>query len=69
MEIEGTEEIFETVDRLFPELLELLRQKHPELTTLYQQRYKYTQNVYPIVMRLHNAYQILRAYVTLKRQR
>jgi hypothetical protein len=69
MEIEGCEEIFETVDSIFPELVELLKQKHPELVTLYKQRYEYTKGLYNLTTRLHNAYQILRAYVTLKQRR
>jgi len=69
MEIEGTEEIFKTVDEIFPELVELLKQKRPELVKLYEQRYEYTKGLYNLTTRLHNAYQILRAYVTLKRQR
>ena len=61
-------EIFEEVDRVFPELIELLKRKNPELVALYKQRYEYTQNAYPQVMRLHNAYQILRTYQILKRR-
>jgi hypothetical protein len=60
-----TEEIFNTVNKIFPELLNLLKKRNPELVTLYMQRYEYTGEQYPPAMRLHNAYQILRAYVAI----
>ena len=59
------EEIFQTVNKIFPELMQMLQQKHPELTTLYTQRYHYCDEKYPLAMRLHNAYQILRTYCQL----
>jgi hypothetical protein len=61
------EEIFEAVDKIFPQLIQLLRQKHPELVKLYQQRYEYTKPQYSLETRLHNAYQILRTYQNLRR--
>jgi hypothetical protein len=60
-----TEEIFATVSEIFPKLLEMLKKRNPELVTLYTQRYEYTGEQYPLAMRLHNAYQILRAYLAL----
>jgi hypothetical protein len=60
------EEIFATVDKIYPEFIQLLRQKNPELETLYVMRYSYTDKKYPPTMRLHNAYEILRAYIALK---
>jgi hypothetical protein len=59
------EEIFRTVNEIFPKLLELLEKEKPELVPLYRQRYEYTGEQYPLAMRLHNAYQILRAYVAI----
>jgi len=60
------EEIFEKVDRIYPELIELLKKKKPELTPLYEQRYEYTRKPYALTMRLHNAYEILKTYIALK---
>ena len=60
------EEIFQTVDEIFPELIEILRQKYPELVKLYEQRYEYVKGPYNLATRLHNAYQILKAYLILK---
>jgi hypothetical protein len=48
------------------ELRELLKEKHPELLPLYDARFEYMDPHYPPVMRLHNAYEILRAWHQLK---
>jgi hypothetical protein len=60
------EEIFGKVDKIFPELIELLRRKKPELIPLYEGKYECTKEMYPINVRLHNAYEILRTYIALK---
>jgi hypothetical protein len=60
------EEIFQTVDEIFPELVDMLKRKHPELVRLYEQRYEYVKGPYSPAVRLHNAQQILRAYLVLK---
>jgi hypothetical protein len=61
------EEIFAAVKRYFPELMELIRQKEPELEQLYTMRFHYAMDGrYPPLMRLHCAYEILRAYIALK---
>jgi hypothetical protein len=66
MEKDGLEEIFQTVNEIYPKLQQMLKQKHPELTTLYSQRFYYAMDEkYPLAMRLHNAYQILRTYCQL----
>jgi hypothetical protein len=61
------EEIFATVKRIYPELMELIRQKEPELEQLYTMRFRYAMDDrYPPLMRLHNAYEIMRTYLALK---
>jgi hypothetical protein len=61
--------IFNRVNEVYWELIELLRQKHPEYIPLYQARFEYTDPKYPLAMRLHNAYEILRTWHQLKFQR
>jgi hypothetical protein len=61
------EEIFAAVKRYYPELMELIRQKEPELEQLYTMRFHYAMDDrYPPLMRLHNANEILRTYLALK---
>jgi hypothetical protein len=63
-------EIFSAVKEVFPEVISYLKEKHPELVTLYEQRYNYAMDEhYPFMMRLHNAYEILRVYMVIRRER
>jgi hypothetical protein len=65
--MECVEEVKRRVEEVFPELLKILEEKHPELIPLYQARYEYaTGEHYSLSMRLHNAYEILKAYSILK---
>ena len=58
--------IFDKVNEVYCELIDLLRQRHPELVPLYHARYEYTDPKYPPMMRLHNAYEIIRTWHQLK---
>jgi hypothetical protein len=60
------EEIFKTCEKIKDEFFRLLSEKHPELIILYQMRYEYINEKYPDVMRIHNAYEILKTYLLLK---
>jgi hypothetical protein len=63
-------EIFNAVKEVFPEVMKYLEEKHPELVPLYEQRYNYAMDEhYPFIMRLHNAYEILRVYMVIRRER
>jgi len=62
-----TEEVFETVKKIWPELMRMLQEKHPELLPLYRMRYEYATGLYPDAMRLHNARQLLQTYEILKK--
>jgi len=64
--VEVEKEVFMVVDKIFPELVELLKRKKPELIPLYERRHEYTGKPYPLHMRLHNAYEILKTYIALK---
>jgi hypothetical protein len=61
--------IFDKVNEVYWELIDLLRQKQPELIPLYQAYFEYTDPKYPLDMRLFNAYRILRTWHQLKYQR
>ena len=62
-------EIFKTVASIYPKLQQILQQKHPELLPLYLIKFNYVlDDRYPLLVRLHNAYQILRAYCQLLKQ-
>jgi len=66
----SSHEIFNTVKEVFPEVIKYLEEKHPELVPLYEQRYNYViDEHYPPVMRLHNAYEILKTYMIIKGER
>jgi hypothetical protein len=60
------EQVIREAEKRYWELIELLREKHPELIPLYNARFEYLSANYPIEMRLHNAYQILRTWHQLK---
>ena len=60
------DEIVKEATEKYWELREILKQKHPELLPLYDARFEYLDSKYPPMMRLHNAYQILRAWHLLK---
>jgi hypothetical protein len=61
------EEVKRRVEEVFPELIKILEEKHPELVPLYRARYEYvTDEHYSSIMRLHNAYEILKTYSILK---
>jgi trans-aconitate methyltransferase len=65
-----SDRIFGAVKEVFPEVKKYLEEKHPELVQLYQQRYNYAMDEhYPFMMRLHNAYEILRVYMVIRRER
>jgi len=65
-----SDEIFNTVKEVFPKVIKYLEEKHPELVPLYQQRYNYAiDEHYPFMMRLHNAYEILKTYMIIKGER
>jgi len=68
-QIDVVEEVVMKASEVYFELMELLRQRHPELIPLYSMRFEYTDKRYPPAMRLHNAYEILRAWNILKSQR
>ena len=55
------------IEEIFPELIEMLKAKYPELVQLYMQRYIYATdpNISP-VMRWHNKVQIYKTYLMLK---
>ena len=59
-------QIIKEAEEKYWELRELLKKKHPELLPLYDARFEYLDPRYPPAMRLHNAYQILRAWNQLK---
>ena len=68
-QIDVVEEVVKKASEVYFELMDLLKEKHPELITLYSMRFEYTDPKYPPLMRLHNAYEILRAWNILKSQR
>jgi hypothetical protein len=63
---EDIETIIKEAEKRYWELIEILKVKHPELVPLYNARFEYLDPHYPIAMRLHNAYQILRIWHQLK---
>ena len=60
------DDIFVTVEKCWPELMRLLEEKYPELVP-YRQRFEYATGPYPPAMRLHNAYEILRTFLAIRR--
>jgi len=64
-----TEEIFNTVRKVWPELERLLRERHPELLPVFRMRYQYATGPYPDAMRWHNAFAVLAAYEILRDQK
>jgi len=64
---EAFNEILKEVKEVYPEVIKYLKEKHPELVILYEQRYNYAiDEHYPPVMRLHNAYEILKTYMVIR---
>ena len=61
-------ELVDEVERIYPELMEMLRRRHPEYIPLYMMRYEYVVKPYPPAMRMHNAIQILETYTLLKKE-
>jgi hypothetical protein len=68
-EIDVVEEVVNRATSVYFELIEMLREKHPELIPLYNMRFEYTDKRYPPAMRLHNAYEIIRTWNILKSKR
>jgi hypothetical protein len=62
MKTQEIEEIIREAERRYWELIEALKREKPEYLPLYHARYEYLSPNYPIEMRLHNAYEILRAW-------
>ena len=54
------------VIRIFPELIEWLKANKPDYVPLYMMRYEYALGNYPPAMRMHNVYEILRMYESIK---
>ena len=62
-----TDEFSYAIDRVFRELVEILRKENPELIPLYMQRFEYaTDPNIPPLMRWHNQMEILKTYMRLK---
>jgi len=68
-DIDVVEEVVNRATSVYFELIELLKEKHPELLPLYNMRFEYTDKRYPPLMRLHNAYEIIRTLNILKSQK
>ena len=65
-QIDVVDEVVKKASEVYFELMELLRQRHPELVPLYNARFEYLDPHYPPAMRLHNAYEIIRTWHQLK---
>ena len=59
------EEIYGTVRKIAPKLLSMLQERSPEEAALYAARIEYALGRYPEAMRLHNAYEVMRKYLSL----
>jgi hypothetical protein len=65
-EDEIEKEIVEACRKIKPEFFKLLQRKHPELIWTFKKRYMYIDEEFSPIIRIHNAFEILRAYILLK---